>query len=194
MELQTLIALLTFAFASTVSPGPNNIMLMTSGANVGFIRTIPHMLGITLGFSFMVILVGVGLMQVFAKWPLLQQILQVLCIAYLVYLALKIALSKPSRHSCAYRPMSFLAAANFQWINPKAWSMALTAVSVYNINGTWQGVLVVSLCFALVNIPSVSIWAYAGQKLQRWLSCDRRLRGFNLVMAALLLLSLLMMF
>lgn len=194
MELQSLIALLTFAFASTVSPGFNNIMLMTSGANVGFVRTIPHMLGITLGFSFMVVLVGVGLMQLFQQWPLLQQILQVLCIGYLIYLAGKIALSKPSRHDCAYKPMSFIAAANFQWINPKAWSMALTAVSVYNVSGTWQGVLIVSMCFALVNIPSVSIWAYAGQKLQRWLSCDQRLRGFNITMAALLLLSLVMMF
>lgn len=98
--------LLAFAFVSTFSPGPNNIMLMTSGANVGFLRTIPHMLGITFGFSIMVLLVGVGLTELFQRYPLIQQGLQILCTLYLVYLAVKIALSRPSKDGQEYQPMS----------------------------------------------------------------------------------------
>ncbi len=194
MEQQQLFALMTFAFVSTVSPGPNNIMLMTSGANVGFMRTIPHMLGIVLGFSLMVILIGIGLMGVFTAYPIAHQALQVGCIIYLVYLAMKIALSRPvSSNASTYKPMSFLAAANFQWINPKAWSMALTAVSVYNVSASWQGVIIVSLVFAVMNIPSVSVWTIAGKQLQAFLNSPSKIKSFNFGMAGLLLASTLPM-
>ncbi|NCO46246.1 MAG: LysE family translocator, partial [Vibrio sp.] len=102
--------LVAFAFVSTFSPGPNNIMLMTSGANVGFMRTIPHMLGVTFGFSIMVLLVGVGLTGLFHRYPMLQQGLQIACTIYLVYLAIKIALSNPSQGEKQYQPMSFVSA------------------------------------------------------------------------------------
>ncbi|MGF1703313.1 LysE family translocator [Photobacterium makurazakiensis] len=191
MEYQQIIALATFAFVSTASPGPNNIMLMTSGANVGFFKTIPHMLGIIFGFSFMVILVGVGLTGLFNAYPIIQQTLEVLCIAYLFYLAAKIALSKSNgANTPNYKPMSFLGAASFQWINPKGWTMALTTISVYNTSNDWYGIIIISTVFAIVNIPSVSIWTVAGKQLQSFLQDPIRVRWFNYSMASLLIMSL----
>ncbi|MGO2343353.1 LysE family translocator [Vibrio litoralis] len=190
MDIQQLLALFTFVLVSTASPGPNNIMLMTSGANIGFLRTIPHMLGIVFGFSFMVLLVGVGLMGLFQLYPVLHQVLNIACISYLFYLALKIARAQPGSQNAEYQPMSFFAAVNFQWINPKAWTMAITAVSVYNTLNNWQGVLIVSLMFGLVNMPSTTLWTYAGQKLQIWLNSPLRVKWFNYSMAGLLVLSI----
>ncbi|MGV3002935.1 LysE family translocator [Vibrio sp. E150_018] len=190
MDIQQLIALFTFVLVSTASPGPNNIMLMTSGANIGFLRTVPHMLGVVFGFSFMVLLVGVGLMGLFQLYPVLHQVLNIACIAYLFYLALKIARAQPGSQNAEYQPMSFFAAVNFQWINPKAWTMAITAVSVYNTLNNWQGVLIVSLMFSLVNMPSATLWTYAGQKLQIWLNSPLRVKWFNYSMAGLLVLSI----
>ncbi|KOE88420.1 amino acid transporter LysE [Vibrio alginolyticus] len=185
--------LIGFAFVSTFSPGPNNIMLMTSGANVGFVRTIPHMLGITFGFSLMLLLVGVGLTELFQRYSLLQQGLQITCMAYLVYLAIKIALSNPAQNAEHYQPMSFVAAVLFQWFNPKGWSMALTAVSVYNQSASWAQLLLISLVFALVNIPSVSVWTAAGKQLSYWMNHPSYVRWFNGAMGALLLFSVVSM-
>lgn len=194
MEYQQLIALATFAFASTATPGPNNIMLMTSGANVGFVRTIPHMLGITLGFSLMVLLVGAGIMGVFSAYPVVLQTLQIGCLIYLIYLAIKIARSRPNGDLASeYKPMSFLAAAGFQWINPKAWSMALAAISVYNVIASWSGVLIIAGVFALVNIPSVTLWTFAGRQSKGLLNNPKRIIAFNYLMAGLLLASTLPM-
>ena len=137
MPLEQLSALALFAFVSTFTPGPNNIMLMTSGANVGFARTIPHMLGIALGFAAMLLLVGFGLMGIFNAYPVSHQILKYLSLTYLVYLAIKIALSGKAKSTEAYKPMTFIGAASFQWVNPKGWSMALTAISVYSSGSPW---------------------------------------------------------
>ncbi|MBC7000987.1 LysE family translocator [Photobacterium sp. BZF1] len=191
MEYQHLIALVTFAFVSTVTPGPNNIMLMTSGANVGFLRTIPHMMGIIFGFSFMVILVGIGLVGVFQSYPILHQILQVVSVMYLLYLAFKIAKSKPAfSNTTQYQPMTFFSAAGFQWVNPKGWTMAITTVSVYNTTSDWRGIALISLVFAVVNIPSVSIWTFAGRQLQSLIQHPTKMKYFNIAMAALLVVSL----
>ncbi|NQZ92418.1 MAG: LysE family translocator [Moritella sp.] len=191
MEYQQLIALITFAFVSTVSPGPNNIMLMTSGANVGFMRTIPHMLGITFGFSLMVTLVGFGLMGLFTAYPVVQQGLRIASMLYLLYLAVKIAKSKPMTNQASdYKPMSFLSAASFQWVNPKAWTMALTAISVYAASAEPQDILLVSLIFGLVNVPSVSLWTTAGKQLQGILQAPTKIKIFNYSMASLLVFSI----
>ena len=191
MEYQHLFALVTFAFVSTVTPGPNNIMLMTSGANVGFFRTIPHMMGIIFGFSFMVILVGIGLVGVFHNYPVLHQVLQTVSVAYLLYLAFKIAKSRPAlSDSTQYKPMTFFSAAGFQWVNPKGWTMAITTVSIYNTTSDWRGIALISLVFAIVNIPSVSIWTFAGRQLQSLLQQPAKMRYFNFAMAGLLLASL----
>jgi len=194
MEYQQLIALITFAFVSTVSPGPNNIMLMTSGANVGFMRTIPHMLGITFGFSLMVFLVGFGLMGLFTAYPVVQQSLRIVSMMYLVYLAFKIAKSKPMVSEASdYTPMTFMSAACFQWVNPKAWTMALTAISLYASSTAQQDILIVSLIFGLVNVPSVSLWTAAGKKLQTILQVPARIKIFNYCMAGLLIGSIIPM-
>ena len=191
MEYHHLIALVTFAFVSTVTPGPNNIMLMTSGANVGFWRTIPHMMGIIFGFSFMVILVGVGLVGMFQSYPILHQVLQGVSVIYLLYLAFKIAKSQPAISSqTQYQPMTFFSAAGFQWVNPKGWTMAITTVSVYNATSDWRGIALISLVFAIVNIPSVSIWTIAGRQLQSVLKHPTKMKYFNYAMAGLLVASL----
>ncbi|HAU8296503.1 TPA: LysE family transporter [Vibrio vulnificus] len=189
MELSQLSALALFAFVSTFTPGPNNIMLMTSGANVGFVRTIPHMLGITLGFAVMVMLIGVGLMGLFHSYPLSHQILKYLSLSYLVYLAAKIAFSGKASERKDFKPMSFWQAASFQWVNPKGWTMALTAVSVYSTGSQWWELVLIAGVFILANLPSVSFWTAAGTQLQRWLTTHTRVKSFNISMALLLLLS-----
>lgn len=190
MPLEQLWTLVLFAFATTFSPGPNNIMLMTSGANVGFWRSLPHMLGVVIGFSLMVILVGLGLTGLFTTYPWLHQALKVTGMLYLAYLALKIAVSKPKAAGVTYRPMGFWAAAAFQWVNPKGWTMALTAVSLYNPSATWLALGLIALVFAGINLPSVCVWTAAGSQLSQLLSQPQWLRRFNLLMAALLLWSI----
>jgi len=139
MELSQLSALALFAFVSTFTPGPNNIMLMTSGANVGFVRTIPHMLGITLGFAVMVMLIGVGLMGLFHSYPLSHQILKYLSLSYLVYLAAKIAFSGKASERKDFKPMSFLQAASFSFWTAagtqlQRWLTTHTRVRSFNIS------------------------------------------------------------
>jgi len=192
MTIELLTALAVFALVSSITPGPNNMMLMSSGANFGFKRTIPHMLGVGLGFSFMLMLVGVGLIEVFDRYPNSHDILKVVSISYLLYLAFKIAtsVSIDKQNSSNAKPISFLQAAAFQWVNPKAWTMALTAISVYSPSRSLESIAIISLIFCLVNIPSVSVWAVLGQQLSRILSSATRLRAFNWTMAGLLVASL----
>lgn len=192
MNAEILTALAIFAFVSSITPGPNNLMLMNSGANYGFKRTLPHALGVGIGFTVMVALVGLGIMQLFDIFPISYQILKVLSIVYLLYLAGKIAMSSSSietRNSNA-KPFTFVQAAMFQWVNPKAWTMALTAISVYAPTKSLGAVLFVSLVFGLVNFPCISGWVVLGQKMQVFLTNKKRLRVFNGSMAALLVLSL----
>ena len=131
MNIELLIALCGFAFVSSVTPGPNNLMLMTSGANYGIWRTMPHFFGVVFGFVLMIVLVGLGLVQVFDAYPLSRDILKLCSIVYLSYLAWKIAVTKPQIEQSGGKPLNALQAALFQWVNPKAWAMALTALTVY---------------------------------------------------------------
>jgi threonine/homoserine/homoserine lactone efflux protein len=192
MNAEILTALAIFAFVSSITPGPNNLMLMNSGANFGFKQTLPHALGVGIGFTIMVALVGLGIMQLFDIFPISYQILKVLSVVYLLYLASKIAMSNSSieaGHSNA-KPFTFVQAAMFQWVNPKAWTMALTAISVYAPTKSLGAVLFVSLVFGLVNFPCISSWVVLGQKMQVFLTNKKRLRVFNGSMAALLVFSL----
>lgn len=191
MTYDLLLALAAFAFVSSITPGPNNLMLMASGANFGFRRTIPHMLGVGLGFVLMVFLVGIGLVQVFDAYPISHLILKMASITYLVYLALKIATAAPVKNGRSKgTPMTFLQAAAFQWVNPKAWTMALTAVTVYTPDTTLSAIAVVGLVFGAINLPSVSSWTLLGQGMARLLTNPARLTAFNWTMAALLVASL----
>jgi threonine/homoserine/homoserine lactone efflux protein len=190
MNTEILIALGAFAFVASVTPGPNNLMLMTSGANYGIRRTLPHYLGVVFGFLLMIVLVGVGLISVFEAYPIVYELLRYFSIAYLSYLAWKIATARPQATEAGGKPLSALQAALFQWVNPKAWSMALTALTVYAPSQGLASVALVALICALVNIPSVFVWVVLGSNLQRLLGSDTRLRIFNYTMALLLLASL----
>jgi len=192
MTLEILLGLMLFAFASSITPGPNNLMLMTSGVNFGFARTLPHMLGVSLGFVLMAILVGLGVMQLFDAYPVTYEILKVLSVLYMLYLAYKIANSSGNMNSKKPRstPMSFLQAVMFQWVNPKAWTMALTAISVYAPSKNLYAVVVVSVIFGLVNFPCITCWVTLGTKIKHLLTQPKRLKIFNYTMAILLVLSL----
>ena len=192
MTYDLLLALVLFAFVSSITPGPNNLMLMASGANFGFRRTIPHMLGVALGFTLMIVLVGVGLMQVFERYPIMHQILKAVSVIYLLWLAWKIANAAPPKGDVQSEssPITFIQAALFQWVNPKAWTMALTAISAYTPNQTLYAVSLVALVFGCVNLPSVSIWTVVGEQMARFLTSNARLRAFNWLMALMLVASL----
>lgn len=189
---QTLPALAVFAFVSSITPGPNNLMLMTSGTNFGFRRTLPHLMGVALGFVLMIVLVGLGLAELFARYPVAHEVLKWVSVAYLLYLAWKVATAHPPRDGEeAGRPLTFLQGLLFQWVNPKAWTMALTGVTVYMPPvDPWIGLALVAGLFGLVNLPCVGLWAAMGVKLRRWLGDAQRLRRFNVAAALLLVASL----
>ncbi|GGB27713.1 LysE family translocator [Allosediminivita pacifica] len=184
--------LAAFALATTCTPGPNNVMLMASGANFGFRRTLPHMLGIALGFPAMILLVGLGVMRLFEAWPLLRTILLALSVLYLGWLAWKVARAAPPGEAKATgTPLSFLQAAAFQWVNPKAWTMGLGAITLYAASRDLTSVLWVAGTYIAASVISTSAWTVAGQQLRRLLTNGTRLRVFNYTMATLLLASLL---
>jgi len=191
MTNELILALVGFAFVTSVTPGPNNMMLMASGANFGVIKTLPHMLGVSLGHAFMVFVVGLGLMQIFDAVPLSYSILRIVSVVYLLWLAWKIATAAGLQgRSAGAKPFTFLQAAAFQWVNPKAWVMALGAVAAYAPDQSFSAVVVVSLVFAAVNLPSVGVWAALGQQVAKILTQPKHLVIFNRVMAGLLVLSL----
>jgi threonine/homoserine/homoserine lactone efflux protein len=192
MKLEIFLSLLLFALTTSVTPGPNNMMLLASGVNFGFRRTIPHMFGIGGGFFVLLLSIGFGLGALLAAFPPLFVALKIAGGLYLLWIAWKIATSRSlgdGRTGAA--PMTFLAAAAFQWVNPKAWVMALSAMAAYTDPQNYTlTVLLVSLAFTIVNIPSVSIWAGFGSALREWLSHPLRLKWFNRTMALLLVVSL----
>ncbi len=187
-----IVALVLFALISSLTPGPNNLMLMASGATFGLRRTLPHMAGVALGFGAMVFLVGVGLTGALLAAPGAELALKLASAAYLLFLAWKIATAVPAGEGGAVpgRPFGFLQAAAFQWVNPKAWTMALGAVTLYAPDRSAASVALVAAVFTAVNLPSVSLWAAAGTRVARLLRSARALRRFNLVMALLLVASL----
>lgn len=190
MTIQILLALIAFTIVSSGTPGPNNLMLMASGANYGMRRTLPHMAGIVVGFGAMVFIVGIGLAGVFQTEPRIVTALQIASVVYMLYLAWKIANSSAPKATEGGRPFSFLQAAAFQWVNPKAWAAALTAVTVYAADRTVGSVAIVATVSCVVSVPSVLLWSWMGTELRRWLSSPARLRAFNWTMAALLVASL----
>lgn len=191
--IETILALVSFAFVASITPGPNNIMLTASGVNFGFMRTIPHMLGIGAGFVVLLLAVGAGLGSLFAAYPPLQTALKVIGAAYMLYLAWKVATAGEldAQTAGSGQPMTFLQAALFQWVNPKAWVMALSAMAIYvRADHAVTDVLLVALVFGIVNLPSVSTWAGFGHLLREWLRDPAKVRVFNVVMAVLLVASI----
>ncbi|MBX3568987.1 MAG: LysE family translocator [Rhizobiaceae bacterium] len=189
MSADAILALLVYAFVTSITPGPNNFMLLASGVNFGFVRTIPHMCGIGVGFFTLLLGVGLGLGAVLTAFPALHLTLKMLGGAYLLYLAWRIAMSRSLGQGAAAgaKPLTFLEAAAFQWVNPKAWVMAITAMAVYtDARAPFFSVLAVGAAFALVNFPSVSTWAGFGTALRGFLSDPVRLKWFNIAMGLLL--------
>lgn len=192
MSTTTFLALLVFSFVSSITPGPNNIMLFASGVNFGLRRTIPHMLGISFGFGVLLFCVGFGLGEVLERYPFAFLMLKVFGGAYMLYLAWRIVNSGPvevSNESAG--PMRFYEAALFQWVNVKAWVMATVAMSTYTLEGDYTfNVLVVVFAFCVINLPSVSVWAGFGVAMRRFLDDPVKLKIFNVTMALALVASL----
>lgn len=195
------IAIFVFAVSTTVTPGPNNIMIMTSGLNFGLKRSLPHLIGICLGFPLMVAGVGIGFGVVFEKFPMAHEIIKILGVLYLLYLAYLVATSAPKSletsdknvNQATTKPLTFLQAALFQWVNPKAWVMATGAVAAYTTQdaGMLLQVLLISVAFLIASLPCVGIWLVCGTWLKRFLKEVRYQRIFNMTMALLLVVSIL---
>lgn len=193
MTHDLLLSLLGYAFVTTVTPGPNNFMLLASGVNFGFRRSIPHILGITLGFWGLLLGVGVGLGALLLAFPALQLSLKLAGAAYLLYLAWKIASARALGQAgqAGAQPLSFLQAAAFQWVNPKAWIMAVTAMAIYTATDhPFLSVFLTSTIFAAVGTPCVAVWAGFGVALRQFLSDPVRLKWFNIAMGVVLALTL----
>jgi threonine/homoserine/homoserine lactone efflux protein len=192
MTTELLLAFMAYAFVTSITPGPNNTMLLVSGANFGFGPTVPHLLGVAFGFSAMVLAVGLGVGSIFVLFPPLHAILRYGGALYLLYLAWKIATSGGlGGGDAAARPMRFLQAVAFQWINPKAWIMAIGAVATYTPqNGYFLNIAIVSLIYLIINAPCIAAWAGFGTVLRGLLRQPLYLRLFNVGMALLLVASL----
>ncbi len=179
------------------TPGPNNILVASSGVNFGFRATIPHILGVTVGYPLMLFIVGVGLAKVFIAMPETHVVLKYLCIIYLLYLAYKIATATAtSGPRGTAKPLTFMQAVAFQWVNGKGWVVALSAVTTYTlVNSTLLlQIVALSAIALLVTLGSVCTWTLFGAMLRRYLHTERRRRSFNYSMAALLVASIVPVF
>ncbi len=194
MSLDTMLALIGFAFVMSISPGPGNFLLLASGVNFGFLRSVPLVLGISFGFLTMVFFVGVGLGQVLQSMPAVYTILKIVCAGYVFWLAWRIARSQsfaPEDRNEMEKPISFFHAALFQLVNPKAWAVALiVTVSYTNPDRYLTSLILMILIFAVVSLPSISVWAVSGVVLRRIIGGGRRVVVFNILMALLLVGSM----
>src|SRR6266487_7208012 len=193
MSHSLLIAFVMFATVMFFTPGPNNIMLLSSGLTYGFRPTLPHIAGITVGFAFMVGVVGLGLGTIFIAYPVLQTILKYAGAAYLIYLAAAIAMSGPPTPGQDNRrgPMTFWGAAMFQWINAKGWVMVIGSITAYAAIAAFPMNIVIQVVLSLIlGAVSCTTWALFGTALRPILTSPKAVRVFNVVMALLLLASL----
>lgn len=193
MSGELLLAASLFALVSAITPGPNNTMLLASGVNFGLQRTLPHLLGVQLGFGVMLVSVGLGLHTVLARYPVIYDALRWCGGSYLLWLAWKLARSGPLQSDLpgAARPMRFWAATGFQALNPKAWVMAVTCMSTYlPAQAGAAQVLWLTALFALIGAPCSAVWAAFGSAMRSVLQDPRRLRLFNTAMAVALVASL----
>ena len=187
-----IVAFLPFAVSMSFTPGPNNLMLASAGARFGFVRTLPQQAGVVVGFAVMNLMVGFGVAGLITAIPALYMVMKYASIAYLLYLAWRIATSESAKPGVAPpRPMSFVQAGAFQAVNPKAWIMSLGAVTTYTTLAydLARQILMIAAVFAVVSLASASTWALFGQVIRRRLTTPRRRIAFNWTMAALLVAS-----
>ncbi len=192
--LAMILSIATFTLSTSISPGPNNIMLLSSGLTFGYKRTIPHMAGVFLGFPLMVLIVGLGMGALFEKFPIVLTILKGVGILYLFWMAYKIANNSSSydvEENTESKPFSFMQAAMFQWVNPKAWIMAITSISIFvtsNENGLFQ-IIIISLIYFLSGCVSCNTWAFGGTVLKKFIKSEKSVQRLNIAMAILLVAS-----
>jgi threonine/homoserine/homoserine lactone efflux protein len=195
--IETVMPIAVFGFAAAVTPGPNNVMVTASGAAFGFQRSIPHILGITLGFPAMFFAVGFGLGEIFTRYPQVHLVLKYAGAAYLLYLAWRIAQAgRPEAGKTNGRPLTFLEAAAFQWVNPKAWMIAVSAIPAFTtVGGNYYAeLLLIGAVFAFVTLPSCSAWCLFGVGIRQLIRSAETARIVNLILAGLVALSIILLF
>ncbi len=192
MPLDLILAFIGFAFVSSITPGPNNLMLMTSGVNFGLNRTWPHIIGINIGFPVMQLLVGLGFGEIFERYPAVYSAMKVVGVLYMLWLAWKVANSGPiAEGETGGDPMGFWQAAAFQWVNPKAWVMVVSAIAAYTVPTNFVFSLVLTtVLYVIVGMPCSILWAAFGAAMRKVLRDPKTVRWFNIAMALLLVASL----
>ena len=192
MSQPLLIAFVIFAAVMFFTPGPNNIMVMSSGLTYGFRRTLPHIAGVVFGFAFMVGAVGLGFGTVFIAFPVLQTILKYAGAAYLIYLAVMIAMAGPPKPGEASRgPLTFWQGAMFQWVNVKGWVAIIGTITAYAAIAKFPlNIVLQVVIFLLMGTASITTWTLFGSALRPFLTSPLMVRVFNIAMALLLLASL----
>lgn len=185
-----------FCMVTTLTPGPNNILLAHSGAHFGIRKTLPHVLGIRFGMTALHLTILLGLGELFKQWPELQQFLSILAASYIIYIAIKIARAKPPSASENFKPMGVFQAASFQLINPKSWAMLLTASSVFTLTGElfWPSAILGLALFNVATLPGTFMWISIGKLVSEKLQNPKFNKAFNWTMGFLLLLTLPMIF
>jgi len=196
--MQLLLALPLFSFVGSITPGPNNIMIMSSGLNFGINKSLPHAFGIFLGFLVMFLLTGIGLGKLFIQFPEFHQSLKIIGAIYMLYLAYKIARSHVNVDNVApIKPLTFLQAFLFQWVNPKAWVIRMSAIAAYTVPDAniFYQVSLICLVFMIAGIlPSVIVWLFFGASLKKILKTPTHRKYFNYTMSALLIVSIALIF
>ena len=194
--MELLLPLMSFAFVSSITPGPNNLMLSASGVVFGFNRTLPHLLGVTVGFTLLLVVCASGVGVLLVELPAAALILKVFGTVYLLYLAwtFRNALA-PQTEQATARPLKFAEAVAFQFVNPKAWIMGLTAGSVFvpDLEPRYLALALMVAVFSIVNLPCIATWAALGATLKRWLTRDRWRRLFSGAIALLTVYSVIAM-
>lgn len=183
---------LLFTLVAGFTPGPNNLMVATSGVNFGLRRTLPHILGIALGFPVLFFFIGAGLGDLFKTFPLLHLLLKIGGTLYLIWLAWKIALAPATQAKRPNSPLSFWQAAAFQWVNPKAWIMTIAAITLYTTPGEhyFRQLFFMTLIALVVSGMAVTTWTALGATIRHWVENKPQvLRIFNIIMGILLILS-----
>jgi len=194
--MKELLPIILFMCANSITPGPNNLMLMNSGLNFGIKRSLPHYFGICLGFSAMALIIALGFGAIFLEYAWIKQILKILGAGYMLYLAWQIAFAalKVNANAVA-KPLSFLQAVLFQWVNPKAWLMSIGAISIFSITANYlNNAIAISTLFLLIGLPCIGAWLLFGASLQKFLKQEKHRRWFNITMAICLAASVAMIF
>ena len=193
MDLPTIVSFTVFAAVAAFTPGPNNIMLAVSGANFGFRASLPHILGVSVGFISLVIAAGFGLARLFTAFPNLYDIMKIISFTFLIYLAWRIGSAGRTKTQGPNEPLRFWQAAMFQLVNPKGVSVIISSVTAYTSSATTVAseVLVLFVVFSIVTIGSTLTWTLFGLVIRQVINTQKRLRLFNVTMASLLLISLL---